>query len=502
MAWVYGSVTGTQELAKMISEIAIGISLQSIDSIAAAGTGYTVGDEIALSGGTSTIAAVAEVLTIGGGGAVTAVRIRNAGLYQAAPSDPVSTTGGTGSGCTLNCTFDTNGWLRRRATNVTGAAQSATTGAGGTGYVVGDIISLVGGTGTVVATFRVVTAPGGVVGTVAVVDPGSYTSTPSNPASTTGGSGSGCTLNVTYGNGTSEAEIILEGPGSGGSDEIYVGMLTYNVGGVRHIENAGFTGFSEGLTWDTQPGISPGRSGTDGGSFTPTHQLSMSFWVSVSPRRIIYVNRAVSMYGSGHLGFLQPFMTTGEYPYPMYIAGSTTDNDSGITVVQEPNGSCVNPPGGLGASGAGSIRSLAGSWVRIRNTFNSTSYTSTTSGGGVWPWFSPSGAAGESTQDEWANINSNLMGSSGPFASHLPATHQYRIFPTPNTGGDLFPRFPCTVIFGSEVIYGVIEGAYAIYGAELIVPENRVKEGDRRFTVFGGGVSGSDPRGLWCIEEQ
>lgn len=94
------------------------------------------------------------------------------------------------------------------------------------------------------------------------------------------------------------------------------------------------------------------------------------------------------------------------------------------------------------------------------------------------------------------------MSSSGPFASHLPATHQYRLFPTPNSGNDLFPRYPATVIFGSEVIYGVIEGAYAIYGAGLIVPENRVKEGDRRFTVFGAGVSGADARGLWCIEEQ
>lgn len=74
-------------------------------TIAAGGTGYTVGDDITLSGGTSTTAAVFNVDTVSGG-VVTAVSVVTAGDYTVKPGDPVSTTGGTGTGCTLNVTWN------------------------------------------------------------------------------------------------------------------------------------------------------------------------------------------------------------------------------------------------------------------------------------------------------------------------------------------------------------------------------------------------------------
>lgn len=69
-------------------------------------------------------------------------------------------------------------------------------GAGGTGYTVGDILTLVGGTGRV-AKVRVLTAPGGVVGTVEGYDVGGYTVAPSGTLTTTGGTGTSCTIAVT-----------------------------------------------------------------------------------------------------------------------------------------------------------------------------------------------------------------------------------------------------------------------------------------------------------------
>lgn len=71
--------------------------------------------------------------------------------------------------------------------------------AGGAGYAVGDVLTVVGGTTDVPAQVRVATAPGGVVGTVSILDAGLYTALPSNPAATTGGSGSGATLALTQG---------------------------------------------------------------------------------------------------------------------------------------------------------------------------------------------------------------------------------------------------------------------------------------------------------------
>ncbi len=158
-------------------------------TVAAGGTGYTVNDKITLSGGTSTAPAIFNVDTVSAG-VVTAVSVAASGAYTVEPGNPVSTTGGTGSGCTLTVTF---------STAIT--AASATVAAGGTGYTVGDDITLSGGTFVTAAVFNVDTVSGGVVLTVSVVTAGNYTTKPSDPVSTTGGTGGDdCTLNVVFNN--------------------------------------------------------------------------------------------------------------------------------------------------------------------------------------------------------------------------------------------------------------------------------------------------------------
>lgn len=76
-------------------------------------------------------------------------------------------------------------------------AHTAVVSAAGTGYSVDDIVTLVGGDGTA-ATFRVTAETGGAVDTVTVEDRGGYTTTPANPAATTGAGDDGLMLTVTY----------------------------------------------------------------------------------------------------------------------------------------------------------------------------------------------------------------------------------------------------------------------------------------------------------------
>jgi hypothetical protein len=92
----------------------------------------------------------------------------------------------------------------------TSLVHAATIGAGGTGYVVGDIVTLVGGTADTVATFRVDTAPGGVVSAVSPIQRGDYDVLPTMPAATTGGTGAGLTLNVTFGGPVNLVQAIIE----------------------------------------------------------------------------------------------------------------------------------------------------------------------------------------------------------------------------------------------------------------------------------------------------
>lgn len=79
-------------------------------------------------------------------------------------------------------------------------AESATVSAGGTGYVVGEILTATGGTFDQAAQFRVDAVSSGVV-TAVSLQPirGSYSVAPSNPVSTTASAGGiGCTLTITF----------------------------------------------------------------------------------------------------------------------------------------------------------------------------------------------------------------------------------------------------------------------------------------------------------------
>jgi hypothetical protein len=83
-------------------------------------------------------------------------------------------------------------------------AISAVVSAGGSNYEVGDLLTVTGGGPGVgetdAAIFEVATESSGVVQTVTLVSGGDYSyEKPSNPvATTTNGSGTGCTLTVTY----------------------------------------------------------------------------------------------------------------------------------------------------------------------------------------------------------------------------------------------------------------------------------------------------------------
>ena len=88
----------------------LGSAIVTGATIAAAGTGYTVGDTLFCVGGTFGFAARFRVDTVGVSDAVATVSLLSGGIYSTKPSNPVSTTVATldlspGSGCTLNLTF-------------------------------------------------------------------------------------------------------------------------------------------------------------------------------------------------------------------------------------------------------------------------------------------------------------------------------------------------------------------------------------------------------------
>ena len=77
-------------------------------------------------------------------------------------------------------------------------ATVAAIAGGGTGYTVGDTLTVSGGTGTIDTELTVSTVSAGVITGVTISNAGSYDSAPSNPVSVTGGSGSSATFNLTF----------------------------------------------------------------------------------------------------------------------------------------------------------------------------------------------------------------------------------------------------------------------------------------------------------------
>ena len=77
-------------------------------------------------------------------------------------------------------------------------ATEVTVAGGGTGYTVGDVLTVQGGIFSIPVELTVDTVAAGVITAVSVSNAGNYTEAPTSPVSVTGGTGSGATFTVTF----------------------------------------------------------------------------------------------------------------------------------------------------------------------------------------------------------------------------------------------------------------------------------------------------------------
>jgi hypothetical protein len=148
------------------------------------------------------LAAGSSGVNISNGGTVTAItRTGNGTGYTSFPS--VAITAPT-----------TAGGVQAVASLTNMQSIGASISAGGTGYAVGNVITISGGTPvTVAATFTVSAVSSGVVTAVTALNFAPYTVLPTAPVSTTGGAGTGLTLtNLTWAIGSS---FTISNAGSG-----------------------------------------------------------------------------------------------------------------------------------------------------------------------------------------------------------------------------------------------------------------------------------------------
>lgn len=157
-------------------------------SVSAGGSGYQLGQTLTLAGGTGSSATATTSV-----GRLTAVASVTAAGSNYQLGETVTFSGFTGTSPTA------------RVNSV--AIQALTIVSGGTGYTNGSTVTMVGGTGT--ALQATVTSVGGVVTSLAITIFGTYTALPPQPATFTGGAGSG--LTVTHSNYSVQSLVLLSG---------------------------------------------------------------------------------------------------------------------------------------------------------------------------------------------------------------------------------------------------------------------------------------------------
>ena len=401
-------------------------------AINAGGTGYTVGDTLIVSGGTvvSSLTLTLEVTSVAAG-VIDGIRILDCGAYSSNPGNPVAVTGGTGGDdATFNMTFSTQNWTLNR--NVA-----------------------------------------------------SSTSTIDYPSIQTGSGGT-----VTY-----EREIQLQGPGLAGADEIYIGFLEIRDTAATsfnwHV--AGFTGFGGGLDFEDQPGFSYVEP-NEIPAFVPLSGGSTECWFHITPRHLSGVLRMGTTYNNFIAGFMNPYATPAEFPYPLYIGGTSGKwnqlfTESGPTQSGLCDPIATTQNGGNTRGNAG-FRNTAGIWVEVQNW----DWTGTTRTRRdfrcCYPCGStPGGQSFQPLEDEFVGFSTDNSWENWIPRQGLTA-QLANLFESQDSGGDLTQVFPTYIwertpsfsIFGElpDVFWGSTAGA-------AIVSEDRVFIAGEAYRFFQQG---------------
>lgn len=115
---------------------------------------------------------------------------------------------------------------------------------------------------------------------------------------------------------TKDRELILQGKGLSGTDQIFIGFRTYQSVSADYynISAAAFTGFIANTPWASQPGYYA--------SAIPAHNQRIDYWLQANAQRINLAFKITGpIYTSGGAGLFFPLATPSQYPLPLYVGG-------------------------------------------------------------------------------------------------------------------------------------------------------------------------------------
>lgn len=132
----------------------------------------------------------------------------------------------------------------------------------------------------------------------------------------------------------SDYELILNSAGKTTTDDIFIGLQSYDTTLNYGFKVNGFTGYNAASDFLNQPGAVAGNVSPWDHHFVPTTNSALTYWFFVSPNRIMVTFLSGAVYTGCYLGWLDSFATPSQWNYPMcvgscsYSIRSYTDTDS------------------------------------------------------------------------------------------------------------------------------------------------------------------------------
>lgn len=319
--------------------------------------------------------------------------------------------------------------------------ETAVVNAGGTGYAVGDVVRISGGTAIFPARVEVTAVAAGVVSAVRLISDGAYTTLPGVTGAATAAvdadqgertCGTGLTVNLTtasadwlasgasgrddYVDDATDFEWIATGTNASGTNPV-VGLNTVsNTNGSVHAEGLAATGFDDLQTFANQPGANP-MDTVDAGPKIRSDWEGHLVRVTHSPRRIIIQYD----FGGGisqhcYLGDVVPFADdpNTDWPAPLLASGSGGDGvrfDSNLFDDARNGTSFIVHPSNGSATAAASghqVRDDSATWQGIDNAAPADSVWF------VWPY---NGINGVRMEDAPTGLIGGSSGSTTPSGS-------------------------------------------------------------------------------------
>lgn len=265
------------------------------------------------------------------------------------------------------------------------------------------------------------------------------------------------------------SEAILRGQGNAGTDNIFVGLRSeYDAAaGWYNLFVNGYTGYDPTeRSWFNQPGALPGfgQALPRAVPMIPCWNTSMPYWLVASGRSFRFGIKVSTSYEGGYGGFILPYATPGQYPYPLAVGGSLVPNTSNRSAdwrysdVSFRHGVYPAPGANSGSESEAAniwatlyLRSPEGVWRQFANRPDRNGYQ-------------PEGIQGLTPQYSWPFQVDEGLRSVWPHCQNFRWTQGNRPYRECLGGGYILQ--PCILLQRQPIyaVHGELEGTYAVSG--------------------------------------